>query len=225
MGASRTDSGTHALAQRAHFDCDLRVPLERLPRVINKVLPLDLSVLDACEVNHEFHARFSAVSRSYRYRIRTGIRTPFASRYAYDTHYHLDTEKMNRVAQGLIGTHDFFAFSEEVPRGVNGLRELKSIEVKAVGSETWINIKGNAFMRGMMRRISGGLFELGIGRRSEQDFLNLIDPIRREEIEWPQVLPARGLCLHQVRYGRHPKDLRNKFAKQNNPGQSDQNDE
>lgn len=211
IGGSRTDSGTHAKGQVAHFDAKWPAELAKIPRILNNLLPCDIAVQQATEVKLDFHARFSAISRSYRYRIRQTPRDPRESRFVHDTWRELDVESMQQAARHLKGSHDFLAFSEEVEPTANAVRELFEVTVKRSGREVWIDITGNAFMRGMMRRISGGLYEVGRGKRSVEDFWRLLDPKNRDQLMWPVVLPAKGLCLQKIKYGRHPKDFRERY--------------
>ena len=208
IGASRTDAGAHARYQVAHFDTHWNAPVEKIARILNDRLPNDLAVQKVSVVSPTFHSRFSAVDRFYRYRLRQTPRAPERSRYVYDTWYALDVPAMHEAAQQLVGSHDFFAYSEEVPVGTPSIRELYSLQVRQAGREVWVDIVGNAFMRGMMRRISGALFEVGRGARDPREIGILLDPSRRDELKRPVVLPARGLCLMRIRYGRHPVDFR-----------------
>ncbi len=208
IGASRTDSGAHAKGQVCHFDTELTMPVERWPRVINQLLPHDLSVLDAKVVNPDFHSRFWANNRYYRYRIQTGPRDPRRSRYAWHYPKSLDVAAMQSAAKLFVGRHNFLAFSQLMPKGKNTVRELFSVEVKAVRDEVVIDIVGTAFIRGMMRRISGSLWEVGRGQRSEANIEMLLGSTDRRKIVWPTLLPARGLTLMKVSYGRHPTEKR-----------------
>jgi len=208
IGASRTDSGAHAKGQVCHFDTELNMPLERWPRVINQLLPLDLSVIDAKRVHPDFHSRFWANSRWYRYRIQTGYRDPRRSRYCWHHPRALDVAAMQSAAQKFVGRHDFLAFSQLVPKGKNTVRELFSVEVRAYRDEVILDIVGTAFIRGMMRRICGSLWEVGRGQRSEENIDLLLGSRDRRKIVWPTLLPARGLTLMKVAYGRHPTEKR-----------------
>ncbi len=214
IGASRTDAGAHAIHQVVHFDTHWTAPTEKIPRIINNLLPHDISVVSAVEVPETFHARFSAQDRFYRYRIRRTPRDPRETRFVHDTWRTLDAELMQKTAQVLVGSHDFRGFSEEVDPNANPVREIFSISVRKSGREIWIDVVGNAFMRGMMRRISGGLYEVGRGKRSAEEFEMLLDPRQRDDLQWPVVLPAKGLCLMRIRYGRHPKDLRERYQQE-----------
>ncbi len=208
-GASRTDSGAHALGQVCHFDCKVAVPIERWPKAINHILPEDVTVVSATKVNEEFNSRFWADRRWYRYRIQTGWRDPHRTRYAY--HYSaqpLDVDAMKDAAEAFVGVKDFLAFSQLVEEGRNTIRELHKVKVRRVKDEVWIDIVGNAFVRGMMRRISGALWEVGRGARTRSEIEGLFLQKNKSEIEWPTVLPACGLTLMKVTYGRRPYDRR-----------------
>lgn len=210
IGASRTDSGAHALAQVCHFDTECPIPTERWVRALNKLLPLDVAVQDAKEVPVSFHSRFCALDRSYRYRIATVLREPRLSRYAHDFGRPLDLKAMQAAASSLEGKHDFRAYSEELEPSQNAIRELFRVQVTGTRTEVRIDVRGTAFVRGMMRRIAGGLLEVGRGKRPPEDLARLLDERLRDSLQWPVVLPARGLTLMRVRYGRHPVDVRDR---------------
>ena len=208
-GASRTDSGANALGQVCHFDCSVPIPAERWPRAINQVLPDDVSVVGAAVVPPDFHSRFWADKRWYRYRIMTGERDPLRTRYAY--HYAaktLDVRAMKRAAKAFVGVHDFMAFSQLVAEHANTVREVYSFEVRRVRDEVWIDVVGSAFVRGMMRRMAGSLWEVGRGAHGPEETGRLLKQRKKAEIDWPTVLPACGLTLMRVSYGRHPHDRR-----------------
>ena len=200
FGASRTDSGAHAAGQVAHFDCTIPMPATKWSEVLNRLLPLDVRVVHAETVGEDFHARFSARYRHYRYTVLRDDKDPFRGRYAYVYKRKLNTAAMQVAAMALEGEHDFVAFTEELPPELeNTRRELLRVEVTAGEGEVWIDVNGTAFMRGMMRRISGFLVEVGRGHRPAGDVHMLLGP-ERETLQWPVVLPARGLCLREVVY-------------------------
>jgi tRNA pseudouridine38-40 synthase len=208
VGASRTDSGAHALGQVCHFDTAVGIEPSAWARILNKVLPNDLAVRVSTRVPEAFHSRFSALDRHYRYRIHTADRDPMRSRFVHDYSRPLEVRSMQEAAAALVGCHDFRAFTEELDPSVeNTRRQLFKTHVRQVRDEVWIDIVGTAFLRGMMRRISGGLLEVGRGRRAPEELKRLLTP-ERETLQWPVVLPAKGLCLMQVRYGRVLTDRR-----------------
>ncbi|MBL8068612.1 MAG: tRNA pseudouridine(38-40) synthase TruA [Armatimonadetes bacterium] len=207
-GASRTDSGAHARGQVCHFDPPVPIPVDRWVGALSRVLPRDLSILKAEEVAPDFDSRFMARKRHYRYRILTGPRDPHRMRFA---HWHwtvLDAPQMHRAAQLLVGEHDFLAFSQELEGTENTVRTLFHLQVRQVRDEVWLDVQGTAFVRGMMRRIAGCLLEIGRGKREPDWIGNLLTATDKSSIDWPPVLPACGLTLMRVSYGRHPKDHR-----------------
>jgi tRNA pseudouridine38-40 synthase len=207
-GASRTDSGAHAKGQVCHFDSPVPIPSERWARVLNKILPDDLAIVRSTLVSAGFHARFSAEDRTYRYRISTAPRDPLLSRYVCDFGRPLDVDLMRLGAEHLVGTHDYVAFTEELDSGVlNTTRTLHRISIVHKPKEVAIEITGTAFLRGMMRRISGGLLEVGRGYRPMEEISMLLTE-RRSSLQLPVVLPAKGLCLHRIRYANPPRDHR-----------------
>lgn len=206
-GASRTDSGAHARGQVVHFDTQNPMPSDRWPRALNPLLPPDLAVVQSSAVSLDFHSRFWADARWYRYRIATGPRDPFRDRFAFWTHWNLDLELMRQTADLLIGEHDFRAFSQQLEPETNTIRTLFRVGVRRVRDEVWIDVVGTAFVRGMMRRISGALWEVGHGLRRPEDVGTILRH-PEERFDWPRVLPACGLTLMKVAYGRHPFDRR-----------------
>lgn len=208
-GASRTDSGAHALGQVADFETKLQIEPAKWSDIVNRWLPNDLRVAESSEVPEEFHSRFFARSRTYLYRIsRLQKANPMESRYVFAGGRELDIKRMREAAVLLIGKHDVRAFGEELDGVENTRRSVLRAEVIEVGDEACIELKATAFIRGMVRRIGGGLFEVGCGRRDVESFGKLLDPKRRDGQQWPVVLPAKGLTLVEVEYGSPLRDLR-----------------
>jgi tRNA pseudouridine38-40 synthase len=168
----------------------------------------DVRAVRAEEAAPDFNCRFMAVDRTYWYRILRETRDPFRLRYAYGTHWELDVDLMQEAASKLVGRHDFRAFTEELPPTIeNTVRRLFGVAVECKKDEVRVVIRGTAFLRGMMRRMSGALLEIGRGKRSMESFDRLLTTDRDQE-SWPVVLPANGLTLMRVRYGRFPRDCR-----------------
>ncbi|MEZ0327839.1 MAG: tRNA pseudouridine(38-40) synthase TruA [Fimbriimonas sp.] len=210
IGASRTDSGAHAKGQVCHFDSTVNIAPKRWERILNNVMEPDLAIVSSEQVSNDFHSRFSVLDRFYRYRIQTAPRDPLRSRFTHSYGRPLDLQAMQEAAKALVGRHDFRSFTEELdPTVENTWRELYKVEVKQVRDEIWIDITGTAFLRGMMRRISGALLEIGRSYRPITDIHHHLTP-KAHNLQLPIVLPAKGLCLMQVRYGKRPRDNRSK---------------
>lgn len=211
VGASRTDSGAHAKGQVAHFDTEVAIPIEKWAGALNRVLPPDLRVREASVASSAFHSRFCAEGRFYRYAIAKHDDDPFLLRSAYGQRRELDVDAMRVGASRLVGEHDFRAFTEELdPHIENTVRTLRSVSVRDRREHVDIDIVGTAFLRGMMRRMAGCLYEIGIGNRKPETVSALLDPLRRDGVQGPVVLPACGLTLMRIRYGRWPRDNREK---------------
>jgi tRNA pseudouridine38-40 synthase len=189
-GAGRTDAGVHAVAQRAHVDVPFEIPARGLVLGLNQILPPDIRVSDARYVADDVHARFSAKSKTYQYRI---WNAEVADVFAQETHAHvaraLDVEAMRSAAQAVVGTHDFRAFTVTEPEVESTVRTVTAIEVAQNGPAIHITISADGFLRSMVRRIAGSLIEIGRGRMSEISF---------EEARW--TAPAKGLVLVDVGY-------------------------
>ena len=186
-GASRTDSGANARGQVCHFDVTEGLPAEKWRFVLNQALPQDIAIMKSCKVSPEFNSRFWAEKRWYRYRILTSKADPERARYTYRYDAKpLDVDLMRDAARHLIGKHDFLAFSQLVPPGKSTVRELFSVDVNRVRDELRIDVIGTAFVRGMMRRISGALWEVGRGARQPDCMIELLEQRDRRK-----TLPVR----------------------------------
>jgi tRNA pseudouridine38-40 synthase len=199
VGAGRTDAGAHARGQVVNFQTDHRIPAGRLPIAVNKTIASDILVRGAREVPMEFSARFSALSRRYRYTIlQRKARSPFVGRYEMLEAKPLDVERMNRAAQALIGEHEFTAFTLEPVGSRSFRRVIFGASVTGASKLIRFDIEGTAFLRGMVRMITGALIEIGAGRRDEADLARMLDNAEAARATW--VVPACGLCLMKVRY-------------------------
>ena len=210
VGASRTDSG--AKGQVCHFDSAVNLNAHRWVLALNRQLPLDLAVKSATAVPDTFNSRFCADDRHYCYRIAVGEVDPLRARFHHHYGRPLDLDAMQEAALHLVGKHDFRAYTEELDKWVaNTRREVRSVRVARSGDEVHIHVVATAFLRGMMRRISGLLLDVGRGKRPPADAALLLTE-KRDTMHWPVVLPAKGLTLERIRYGRHPRDNRTAFS-------------
>jgi tRNA pseudouridine38-40 synthase len=197
--AGRTDAGVHARAQWAHFD----TPAVRRERAwvlgANTHLPADIAVRWARAVPDHFHARYSALSRSYRYLIlnRTA-RSALAGGRAWCVHRSLDATAMAVAAGALIGEHDFSAFRSAECQARSPVRRLYQLDVRRSGDWLVIDVRANAFLHHMVRNIVGVLVAVGNGSASTQRAREQLESRQRSSGE--ATAPACGLYLWQVEY-------------------------
>ncbi len=205
-GASRTDSGVHALGNIAVFDTDTRIPPEKIALAVNRYLPEDIRVQRSGEVPADFHPRHRESRKTYEYRIiNTEISIPTLHRYAHHVYGAVDVPAMRSAAQALEGTHDFSAFCSAGSQVKTKVREIFDIDVEESplryggGREICIRVTGNGFLYNMVRIIAGTLLEVGQGRRSPGSVREALESGRREKAG--PTAPARGLVLCSIRYG------------------------
>ncbi len=202
-GASRTDAGVHARGQRAHLDLAAigrpDFPLRGLVHGTNHHLPEDVRVLAAKEVPEAFHARKSAVSKQYLYRLsRAEVLSPLDSPFAVKVSPTIDIGRLNRAAALLPGRHDFTAFTLAGAAPGDRHRAMFETGWAEVGEELHFRIEGEGFLRGMVRSLVGTMIEVGLGDRSVEDFANLLRGAERGEAG--PTAAAQGLVLEWVRY-------------------------
>lgn len=208
VGGSRTDGGAHAYGAGVHFDTINPMPVETWRLVLNRVLEEDCRIVESEEVSSDFHARFSATSRVYRYRFLLNEFDPFRRRYTHVYWKELDLDSMKEAVKALLGEHDFRGYTEEVgPEVLNTRRRLFRVDLNEVDDEIHFEVDGIAFLRGMMRRMAGMLFEIGRGHRPVEDCARLLSE-ERDLMQWPIVLPAKGLTLLRINYGVPGYDAR-----------------
>jgi tRNA pseudouridine38-40 synthase len=207
-GASRTDSGVHAVGQVAAFSAETRIPVERLALAISSRLPEDMRVLDATIVPDRFDPISDAVSKSYRYTIALPAtaderrRHPplFDRRTVWWTVHRLDLGAMRAVAAVLVGEHDFAAFAHAAHRRESTVRRIHACDVLAPEpGRLFIEVAGNGFLYNMVRIIAGTLAEAGRGRITPERIRRALDEGDRSLTG--STLPPHGLCLRWVHYG------------------------
>ena len=199
-GAGRTDTGAHALGQVAHFDTQNELPAEIIERALNATLPGQIRVRQAAEVPETFHARYSALWKTYRYGI-TGTDSPesiFLGRtnWLHDTG--VDLELLNQCCSAILGEHDFFTFSKKEAARENHLCRVYEASWKKDGISLSFEIKADRFLRGMVRMLVGGMLAVGEHRATVDDFSNALDSPGRWRMAVP--VPACGLTLVHVEY-------------------------
>jgi len=202
QGAGRTDTGVHALGQVVSFKTTGRVPTGRVAIAVNSVLPPDLAVASAEEVPLDFHARFSARSRSYGYLVWTRrTRSALWGRYSLHVKRTVDIDRMRIAAEMLKGNQDFAAFAKTGGSpGPSTVRDLQRLSVRRLSEgRILFVVTANGFLRSMVRNIVGVLLEVGVGDLEPSAVQEILDT--RDRVANP-VAPAapHGLCLLKVEY-------------------------
>ena len=210
-GAGRTDAGVHASGQVVHFDTTGRTPPERYPEALAGFLPKDVSVLESGEAEGDFHARFSAQSRTYRYALFPGGRSPLIGRYAWMPREAPDWDLFRSESERLVGGHDFRLFrsgTEDQPT----VRHVHRIGLRLDRGAGYLTLEANSFLRGMVRWIVGALWSRATGRMSEEQLTAMIEGHMRPKALTPA--PPQGLCLVRVRYEEKNTEYRSQNTKE-----------
>jgi tRNA pseudouridine38-40 synthase len=194
-GSGRTDAGVHALGQVAAFNIENPIPPENLQRAMNRLLPPTIRVHAVEEVAREFHPRFDAKSKTYEYRmVRSELCSPFDWPYVHHYPFPLDEDRMREMARTFEGEQDFAAFAaadERYAEGRSTVRTIYSSEVWRADDRLIYRVRGNGFLKHMVRNIVGTLIQAGKGRITDLSVL----PARSG-----QTALAKGLFLVSVEY-------------------------
>lgn len=199
IGSGRTDAGVHAKGQVANFHIEKKYSKEQVLEYINTHLPGDIAVTSIVNVEERFHSRYNAVSKTYEYRIHTGIiSNVFERKYVYDYNIPLDVSRMRKAAEYLIGKKDFRSFCGNKKMKKSTVRRITSIEIKELLGEINISYTGDGFLQNMIRIITGTLIEIGDGRREPEDIIKILES--RDRAAAGYTAPPQGLILKRVEY-------------------------
>ena len=204
QGSGRTDAGVHALAQVATFTTDSLVPTENFTKTLNDILPSSIRVLETSEAPASFHARKSAIGKTYCYRINRGaICPPFLARYVWHYPYPLDEAAMAEAAGIVIGEHDFTSFAAVDPeRGreeiVSNVRTISLSEWMRAGDEFTYTVRGSGFLHHMVRNLVGTFLLVGKRTIVPMDISRILETRNRSAAG--ATAPASGLSLVHVDY-------------------------
>jgi tRNA pseudouridine38-40 synthase len=216
QGAGRTDAGVHAAGQVANFKTQAELTAGEFQRAFNALLPPSIRAVAAEEVGPDFHARWNAVAKTYRYRIFRGrVVPPFLWRYVHHDPYPLDFDAMAEAARQFEGEHDFTSFaasagSEDDDRERTMARVIYGSGIARVtgadmqdSAEEWVyTVRGKSFLRYMVRKIVGTLVDVGRGKLHAGDIPNLFE--MRDRSKSGPTMPPQGLCLAEVEYPELP---------------------
>jgi tRNA pseudouridine38-40 synthase len=196
--AGRTDAGVHAAGQVISFATDDPLGVEVLQRSLNRQLGPEIAVYAVSEVHDDFHARFSATGRRYRYHIwNAPVHNPLLVRTAWHVPEPLDVSAMDRAVAGLIGTHDFASFCRKAV-GRTTVRELREAAWESNGSAVELSIAARAFCHNMVRSIVATSVEVGRGRVDPEEVVDILG--QRDRTKAHGSAPSRGLTLIAVEY-------------------------
>ena len=204
QGSGRTDAGVHALGQVATFATQSPIPPQNLVGALNDILPPAIRVLEAAEAPAEFHARKSALAKTYRYRMYRGdICPPFLARYVWHYPYPLDEDAMREVAPLIVGEHDFTSFAAVDPERrreeeVSHLRRIFCSSWERQGDEFVYTVRGNGFLHHMVRNLVGTFLLAGKGTLKASDVMRILAAGSRSAAGATAL--ANGLCLVNVEY-------------------------
>lgn len=200
IGASRTDSGVHALGNIAVFDTTSRMPAEKISYALNQRLPEDIRVQRSEQVADDWHPRKCASRKTYEYRIyRAEFPMPVKRLYSLFTYHDLDVSRMQEAAAYLEGEHDFKSFCQTGAQVETTVRMLYSVEVEEQGeNDLVIRVCGNGFLYNMVRIIAGTLLEIGQGKKDPMDIFNILEA--KERSAAGPTAPAHGLTLMKYEF-------------------------
>jgi tRNA pseudouridine38-40 synthase len=216
QGAGRTDAGVHAAGQVANFKTEAELSADEFQRAFNALLPDSIRIVAAEQVAQDFHARWNAVAKTYRYRIFRGrVVSPFLWRYVQHDPFPLDFDAMADAARKFEGQHDFTSFaastgSEDEDRDRTMTRVIYHSEIARVtcgdlpgAGEEWVyTVRGKSFLRYMVRKIVGTLVDVGRGKLMPEDIAQLFE--LRDRSKSGPTMPPQGLCLAEVEYPDTP---------------------
>lgn len=203
QGSGRTDAGVHARGQVANvkvkFQKGKELSIGEIKQRLNQTLPEDIRVLSVGEVAADFHARYSAVSKTYSFYVDTKEKANvFGRKYYYHFPWRLDLEKMRSAARYLEGTHDFSAFTDDKVEEKDKVRSIQSIFIEEKNGMIHFKYRGNGFLQHMVRIMTGTLLEIGRGDRAPEEIENILESKERSNAGF--LVPAKGLFLDKVEY-------------------------
>lgn len=205
IGASRTDSGVHALGNVAVFDTNSRIPGEKFSFALNQRLPDDIRIQRSDEVADDWHPRFQDTVKTYEYCfLNRRIPDPMRRLYSYFIYYPMDVENMQKAADYLIGEHDFKSFCTPRTQVRSTVRTIYDLTLTKEGDEIRMRITGNGFLYNMVRIIAGTLARVGTGLYTPERVKEILEAKDRN-VSGPKA-PPQGLTLISIAYPEEEKE-------------------
>ena len=199
MASGRTDTGVHALNQVFHFDSTLKLNEQDWIKALNGQLPNDIHILNVTQTHDTFHARFDAVSKTYVYKLNVGAYDVFNRNYVYQYNRPVDIDAFRSILNIFMGSHDFTSFNKTPLETLeNQVRKIEKIELKVVNQQISIMIKGDGFLRHMIRVLVGSAIATLEGKITKEVLKDALMNPNKQSI--PYIVPGCGLYLKQVDY-------------------------
>lgn len=199
IGASRTDSGVHALGNVAVFDTETRIPAEKISFALNQRLPDDIRITNSCRVPDDFHPRFCDTIKTYEYKIwNDRFPNPLVRLYSKFVYFNIDIERMERAAAYLVGEHDFKSFCSPRTQVENTVRTVTEISFSKEGNMITMRIRGTGFLYNMVRIIMGTLLKCGMGMYEPEHVREILEA--RDRAKAGPKAEACGLTLVGIEY-------------------------
>lgn len=195
--SGRTDAKVHGVHQVFHFDTEKSLPEEQWKRAINHFMPNDIYILDAKYVDENFHSRYTAIKKEYRYYLSMNEYSPFETNYIYQYGRPLDIQLMQEAAQIFLGEHNFASYCSYDQYG-NTIRTLYSFDIEEKDGIVTFRLVGNGFRRYMVRHLVGGLIQVGAGRISKEILQEMLDSCGEKKCLFKA--KPQGLYLQEVYY-------------------------
>ena len=198
FSSGRTDRGVHALGQTAHFDLNVNITLYKLKCALNSLLPSDIHVIEAINVDDSFHARFMVINKTYKYYLNTGEYNPIERNSIYQYNKNLDVISMEKAIKDFIGTHDFKIFTSNEAIKESYVRTIYDAKIEKKGDILIFTFTGDGFMKYQVRNMVGTLIKIGKGKSDIDTVLKLLN----NELPSKYVYTAKpeGLYLIDVSY-------------------------
>lgn len=199
IGASRTDSGVHALGNIAVFDTKARMPAEKVSYALNQRLPDDIRIRKSEEVPRNYHPRYCKSIKTYHYQIWCSeFPMPTVRLYSHFTHYKLDVERMREACQYLIGEHDFKSFCSKRSQAETTVRTITDLHIEQENEMITISVSGTGFLYNMIRIITGTLMQVGMDMYEPNHVKEILDA--KDRLQAGPVAPANGLTLYSYEF-------------------------
>ncbi|MCQ2455274.1 MAG: tRNA pseudouridine(38-40) synthase TruA [Clostridia bacterium] len=197
-GCSRTDTGVHAKEFYCHLDCDDNIPKSAFLRGLNSCLPNDIAVVDATEVQSDFHARYNAKGKNYIYNFYYGVTNPFYDRYALRLDNEINFNRVEKFCETIIGEHDFYGFSSSGRSVEDTVRTVSDCKIYKDDDFLRFDITANGFLYNMVRIIVGTMLDVSSGRL-DTNIANEIFETKNRQLGG-NTIAAKGLFLNKVFY-------------------------